>query len=239
MRGLRHRIPPSEYAFYDVPDEELEGCLYYERRRELLFLKGKEMLVDAPADADSSARHSSELSRHPGNRAAVVSEPQFPDQTWFMLAPSDKAEYSRCASEEKRQSPEPIRLASDLGALRLRLIRIMPRIKRVELFLDLSQPNKRLEKSFKKMLLRLRQTPGTPANRTLVKETRGRKGAVKEKLLRLAIWRCRKAGLEPKEIIGILAGFRTRFSVSADTTLSKKIADTVKKTEHWLLASPL
>ena len=168
-----------------------------------------------------------------------MSQPQVCDQTWFMLSPGDKAEYMRCAADEKRRSPEPVGLASDLSPLGLRLARIMPTFKQVELFLDLSWPNKRLEHSFKRLLLRLRQSSGMSAARTLVKETRGRKGSAKEKLLRLAIWRCRKAGLEPKEIIGLLAGFRGRFSVPADSTLSRKIAHIVTETEHWLLAPPL
>ena len=50
LRGLKHNLPQGEYAFYNVADEQLEGCLYYEKQRELQFLKGKEILVDGPVD---------------------------------------------------------------------------------------------------------------------------------------------------------------------------------------------
>ena len=218
LRGLKHNLPQGEYQFYKVADEELEGCCYYESRREVLFLKGKEMLVDGPVDEKP------------------VSEPQFCDQTWFTLDPGDKAEYMRRAAEEKRHSPEPVRLAADLTPLGLRLTRIMPTIKQVELFLDLSWPNKCLERSFRKVLRRLRESSAMSGARSLVNETRGRKGSAKENLLRLSIWRCHKAGLQPKEIIEVLAPFQGRFPVPAESTLSKKIADTVSRTEEWLLA---
>jgi hypothetical protein len=57
---------------------------------------------------------------------------------------------------------------------------------------------------------------------------------VKDWLLRLAIWRCRRAGLSTKGALELLKPLREKFHAPASDTLSKKLASMAHDVETRL-----
>jgi hypothetical protein len=157
---------------------------------------------------------------------------------WLLMPPEERAR--RVAERKHLPSPEPLRLASELDPLRQSLLRRSSGAKeRVDFVIDWSVTNKRLIRSFARKIKSMRRTPGTKANLTPVKQVRGRKTTVKEQLVRLVIWRCRKARYPTDSILTLLEPFRQRFGLPHKDTLRKKLASLADQAERMLFSPGL
>jgi hypothetical protein len=232
LRYLQGRNPHFyEFAFHTLGQAELEPCLTWECYREHAIVQQHHILEQAaalekePLSVEEKFMQKLELQNQlDAERRAA--------RPWLSLSLNERV--SITSRSDGVAPPEPVRLLSELSPDDLFRLRFSRRQERVELVVDRSKSPETLAQSFKRLLERLHRTPGSKFSRTQVEDKRGHRPSVRERLFRLAVWRCGKAGLRPKQIRSLLDPLFPKFGPAPETFL-KKCAAFVREAELMLL----
>jgi len=234
LRLLEGRALPSyEYAFNELPEGELEACLMWERCREHAIL-AQQLIWEDVADLEKEPLSEEQKFIQRLDLQHQLDAERRASRPWWELPPDEQAVVIRNLERLSKSKPfEPVNLASELSSLDVFRARILRRFERIEVVVDPSKSPAQLGKSFSRLVTRLRQTPGTVFTHTKVRENRGHRRSTEQKLVRLAVWRCSKAGLLPREMRSLLGALLHKFGPGPGT-FDKKCACLVREGEAIL-----
>jgi len=195
--------------------------LDWERNREYALCRQPEILKEGSAIEQEGGSYDEKFERLL-ELQNELDDMKWAGRPWILISPEEKA-LNMIPSH--RQHFEPFRLVSEFSRLEHFLLKKSNGVDdRFEVAVDWSKSNKRLVKSFKDAVERLRRTPGTRANLAHITEARGRGRSVNEKLFRLAVWRCWKAAFNASDALRILAPLRPGFGPASKTFLKKYLS---------------
>lgn len=213
-------LPSYEFAFDTLPEAELKACLAWECYREVELFRQQATVGKAKGIAKVRLRQ--------GKKSGLPQEPL----PWMLLSPEQRAGMASRIYPPMAH-PNAFRLMSELSPNDQFLLSAFDRYERIEVVLDWSRSTKRLVKSFRDWVTRLRRTPGTKASLTPTVETRGQRRTVRNGLFLLALWRCHKAGLNGHEALVVLDSLRRAFGPSS-CTVTKRYASLAREGERVL-----